>query len=337
MENLIFSIGKINIFWNAVLITAGVAGCYLIAKKLLKKNDAAVVFTALSLVISLFICRFFDFYVSVGKYESFWKAFTDYSKGTFCMPGIILGTWLAASITKSLGYIKKTGTLLDAAAPGLCLVAAAVRLGAFFTRTCYGKKNITSTFIQKLPISMALTDDAGNTYYRFATWFVEAVLMIVLMIVVVRLHRSYSKAKMIPPCKTRGNVWKLFLVFYGVIEILMEATRRDAQNIYFRLLLGLNQFSNFISLAQVVSMICIVYVFVYYFTGSVRINGFGREQIVLLALFVISLVGIGYLGEYCLQRHDFKALSYISMVVSGIAISAIVFKTFSTCLYYEEE
>ena len=71
---------------------------------------------------------------------------------------------------------------------------------------------------------------------------------------------------------------------------------------HFHLLSSLNQYSSFVSLAQVFAACTALYVLVFYSVRSIKANGFSYWHALSWLGFVLSLVGIGYLGEYKVQR-----------------------------------
>ena len=48
------------------------------------------------------ICRVIHWYCHFEQYNGIWGALTDYSTGSYCLPGALLGVWLAALIVKKL-------------------------------------------------------------------------------------------------------------------------------------------------------------------------------------------------------------------------------------------
>ena len=75
------------------------------------------------------------------------------------------------------------------------------------------------------------------------------------------------------PCARSGNVWRMFLLYYGAVEIVVDSLRNDSPLMHFHLISYLNQYSSFVSLAQVFAASTALYVLIYYSVHSVRANG----------------------------------------------------------------
>ena len=57
---------------------------------------AVLVLFPLGVVLSLFLARLIHWYFNTEIYGSFHAAFTDFDLGSFSIPWVILGVWLAA-------------------------------------------------------------------------------------------------------------------------------------------------------------------------------------------------------------------------------------------------
>jgi prolipoprotein diacylglyceryltransferase len=137
---------------------------------------------------------------------------------------------------------------------------------------------------------------------------------------------------MLAPCSTRGNVWRMFLLYYGVVEFVVDALRNDSPLMHFHLLSKLNQSSSFVSLAQIFAAFTILYVLVYYSVKSIKANGFSFWHAAAWVGFVVSLVGIGFLGEYKVQRTAQYFKCYSIMIVSCIAMVTVVRLVYASCV-----
>ena len=351
MNSVAFYLGSRAIYMNSLIIAAGIIICSVISCVLYKRRtgnlSAMAVFLPLSYILGALIGRLMHWYFTGSAYSGgFIQAMTDFSVGSFALMGVIAGPWIAAGIVKLLNLTRSAGRVLDCAAPGLCLVIAAVKLGAWFTSSNRGR-TIKVEFLHFLPVSVASTDAAGNVTYKFATFFIATILMIAAFFFVKMLYDDYSRAKMFAPCSKFGNVWRMFLVISGLVEIVMDSTRTDSLLMHFRFIHKLNAYSAFISLGQVFSLAVIIYVFVYYLVCAIRINGFSPRHILDIVLFLVSVVGIGYLGEYDLQRHGGVYLGntaivngilacYGVMIVSCVILALVIHAVFKSCVYVED-
>ena len=108
----------------------------------------------------------------------------------------------------------------------------------------------------------------------------------------------------------------MFLISYAAIEIVTDSLRTDKPLMHFTFLNKLNAYSAFISIAQVVALVFLVYVFFYYYVCSIRSAGFSWKHALALLLFLASIAGFGYFGEYSIQRYGAVVSGYIIMVTS---------------------
>ena len=321
------------IYWSSVMIFLGVLIFIFITLAFWKpknpRSSALGCFFPLAVVFSILFSRLFHWYFNMeqysasfgaGTFSSIATAFTNFKIGSFCLPGVVLGIWLAAAVTCLLGFVSTPGRLLDFAAPGMCLLVAFIRLSALFNGSCIGKRPVSLWIFQRLPFCVALTDSAGNSSYRLAVFFIEAILMYFAFFIVRGFFRRNRTVKMLAPCRSTGNVWRMFLVYYSVIEIIMDSLRTDSPLMHFTFLTDLNAYSAFISFAQVTAVIFLVYVFVYYLVCSAKAKGFSWKHLAGIFIFLACLAGVGYFGEYSIQRYGQVVSGYIIMGVSLIII-----------------
>ena len=335
---------KIVVTWPSLLIFLGILACITMTLTLWKpKNRSSAglwLFFLLALVLGFFFSRDLHWYFNketyvssfgAGDFASFRKAFTDFSIGSYSLPGVMIGVLLAAGIVSLLGYVSKPGRLLDFAAPGLLLLAALIRLSSFFNSSCRGKRPVTLSLLQRLPFCVAVTDAAGNVSYRLAVFFLEFLLLMIAFFVVLAFFLRKRNAELYEPCGLTGHVWRRYLLYYSCIEILMDSLRTDKPLMHFSYLTSLNAYSAFISFAQVTSAFFLAYVFIYYVVSSARVNRFRWKHLVSILVFVVSLVGVGFFGEYSIQRYGSTVTGYISMIVSLIAVIVNVKLLYRSC------
>lgn len=344
MNSAAIYLGSVVIRWPSVMIFFGILSCLFMTLALYSpknRSTAAVwIFTPLAVFFSVFLSRLFHWYFNMeqytvsfgeGTFASFSRAFSDFSSGSYCLPGVILGIMLAAGIVSLLGFCSGAGRFLDFAAPGTALLIAFTRLSAFFTLSCIGKRPINASFLKHLPFSVPVTDAAGTVSYRLAVFFIEFLLMIAVFFLVLAFFSSFRNSVMYAPCKSSGNVWKIFLVLYSIVEILTDSLRTDSPLMHFTYLTSLNAYSAFISFAQVAGVLFLLWIFIYYFVCSVRSGGFRWKHAVFLLVFLVSLAGIGYFGEYSIQRYGRTGSGYLIMIVSLLAAGTVCTLLYQTC------
>ena len=328
------------IYASAAVITLGILLAVLLTLVLYRsrhKSGAAVMSLAVfSFVLGVFLSRTLHWYFNAETYASFVDAITDYSVGSFCLPGALLGIWLGAWITKKLGLTATMGELLDAAAPGTALLIALIRLSALFNTTCRSRILIKTRWLQLLPFAVSTSDSAGNQSYRMATFFIEFMLMLVVAWMLLRFFREKSDRRMKRGCPETGNAARLFVLLYAAVEIVMDSTRYDSPLMHFRLLSDLNQYSAFISLAQIFAGVTVLAVLIRYSRGSIRANGFRWYHPVIWLGFLASLFGIGKLGEYNVQRYAAYLRCYGIMSASCLLMVVLVWAMYRSCVSEEE-
>lgn len=288
--------GPIVIYWSSLVIAVGLAAALCLGLALYRGSGgraaAVLLLLPLSLLFSVPLCRLIHWYCHSEQYSGLFNALTDYSTGSYCLPGALLGVWLAAVLVRKLKFAPSTGALLDAAAPAMALAVAFIRLSALFNSSCRSKITFTSPLLRHLPLASAVTNSSGGVDYRFATFFVQFIIMLLLCLLLVRF---YGRRRTVPmgSGSSDGNVARMFLLWYSAVELVLDSTRYDAS--FFR-------FNNFVSVVQVVSALCILGVLIYYSVHAVRFRGLKFYNFALWFGFLLT-VGAAGMSEYMVQRH----------------------------------
>lgn len=323
------------IYWNSVIIVLGALAGFCLAYSLYTaysgRGSAMFVFFAFSLALGIFFSRTIHFYTHQEQYDGLFAALTDYRGGSFFFPGVIIGVMLAAAITRILSFTDSSRRLLDAAAPGLALAYALIRLSFIFTSSCRGKISITQRSLQHLPLASAVTMPSGAVEYRLATFFLTFILMLLLAIFLVFFYIRHHGDRFRKPCPREGHVFRMYIIFYGVTELIMDSTRNDSTFPYFAVFQTLNRFASFVSLTQIFCAVAVLIVFIKYYRESVRANGKSARHIVLWVLYILSLAGAG-VSEYMVQRHgDMYVTFYSTMGVSAVLMALSAVLMYRTC------
>ena len=332
------------IHWSSVLIFFGVLAFITMTLALWKaknpRSAALGCFFPLTIILSFLFSRLFHWYFNMEQYSSGFgsgilsgliSSLTRFDIGSYCLPGVILGVLLAAFIVHRLGFVSSTGRILDFAAPGICLFLVFARLSAFFNGSFIGKRPVTISVLQRFPFCVTITDAAGNLTYRPAVFMLEVVLMLLAFVIVLGFFLSSRTVKMNWPCKSTGNVWRMFLLAYSAIEIVTDSLRTDSPLMHFTFLTSLNAYSAFISFAQVTAVAFLLYVFLYYLVCSIRSGGFSWKHALAILLFILSLVGVGFFGEYSIQRYGTVLRGYVIMVISLMIIISVSVSLYRSC------
>ena len=105
--------GQITLYWSGIVIALGIAAGLALTLALYpmdyRHNTAVWVLFPLALLFSVVFARAIHWYCHIEFYESFRSAMTDFSTGSFCIPGVLLGTWLAALLVRLLGLLLGLG------------------------------------------------------------------------------------------------------------------------------------------------------------------------------------------------------------------------------------
>lgn len=337
MNNLIlFEIGGYPIYASAAVITLGLLLCTVMTLILYRGNHrsmaAPLCLAVLGFVFGLLFSRLLHWYFNAETYSSLLDALTNYDHGSFCLPGMLLGIWLAAWICRRLNLTATMGELLDAAAPGVALLIAFIRLSALFNTTCRSRILVRTKWLQFLPFATGLRDTAGNVTYRMATFFIEFLLMLVVTGMVLHFFRDKGWRRMKRGCPRTGNTARLFVLLYAAVEIVMDSTRYDSPLMHFRVISVLNQYSAFISLAQVFAGFTVLGILIHFTRCSVRANGFRLYHVGAWLGFFVCLFVIGKLGEYNVQRYAAYLQCYAFMSAGCVALVLLVWALYRSCV-----
>lgn len=322
--------GSTVLYWSAIIIGVGLCASLFMSASVQLSNRGRLVsmllFFPLALVFSVPLCRMLHWYCHQEQYGGFIRAMTDYSAGSYVLSAAIPGVWLAAWIAAKLDD-GDSAKLLDAAAPGLALAIAFVRLSSLFNNSCRSKIPVTTGFLQHLPLAAGITNSAGAVEYRFATFFAHFLLMLLLCACVLKF---FFKRRRIPMRAGRqeGSAVSIFLLYYSASEFVMDSTRYDSS------FLPVN---GFVSIVQIISAVCILALLIYYSVLSVRANGRRLWQWILWFVWLAALAGIGW-TEYLVQRHgDWYLGCYGCMALCCLVLALIVHRFYLSCCGKKEE
>lgn len=346
MSIIAISKGSLVIYWNSIVIALGAAAglCLSLALCHDKKCSKAAVLTffPFAYIFSLFISRIMHWYFVTENYASFAAAVTDFTVGGFCISGMFFGCMLAAALVSAMG-LASFKNLLDTVSAGVALTIAFIRLSATFGATCHSKIGISSKLFQRLPFAVASTDAAGNTVYKFATFFVAFLLMLGATVFIICFFTSRRDKKLVRGAGDSGNVARLAFVLWGCIEMIMDSTRSDGVMLHFLLLKSINKYVSFISVAMIISAIAILIIFIHYMKWSFRGNGKTVGNFLLIGGFVASVAGIGAF-EYLSQRYtSIQIQLHLAQAAFAALMFVVVYLSYAFCVdkdydsYYEED
>lgn len=344
MDNVLFSAGGLVAYKNAAVITGGIILCAVLTAVLYKRRagsaSAVGVMLPIAYVLSVVMSRLLHWYFTGFAYKDFAEAIVNPYAGSYALPGVIIGTAAAAAIVQAMGLCGEKGLLLDCTAPGLGLLACAIRLSSHFTGTCIGNRNVTSDFLQRTFFTVAVTDTAGNINYRLRVYLIEAGLLLIAALAAYIMLYGSRGVRMHDTCPACGHTAKRFLVLFACIEMVTDSIRNDSILMRFRFFHQINPYSSFISLAQVFAMALLLIIFIYYLVRSIQAEGFGRDHVGAILSFILCAGLIGATGEFCIQRFGMvkllltvKTWGYISMVLGCWGMIRNIWNLYQTCIY----
>lgn len=324
MNSIAICSGNTVIYWSAIIICLAAAAWFCLSCAVYTshggQSTAMWLLMPVAVLLSVLFSRFIHWYCHAEQYVSFWQAMTDYSSGGYCLPGMLLGVALSALLVGRLRFAQSTAELFDALAPGAALGIALIRLSAIFNSSCRSTILISTPKFQRLPVGSGIMTSSGGVEYRFATFFVQFLLMLLLTVLVLAFYYKRRKAPMKHGLPA-GHTAMLFLVFYSAMELVLDSTRYDSS--FLRL-------NGFVSLVQIVSALCILGVLIYYSIHSVKANGLGPVHWLLWGGFLASVGATGYL-EYLVQRHGgWYIKCYSLMALSTLLMAAVVYIMYLT-------
>ena len=324
MNPIAVYIGSTVLYWSAIIIAVGLLAALLMSLALQLSNGGRMVsmllFFSLTLLFSIPLCRILHWYCHQEQYDGFMRAVTDYSTGSYVLSAALPAAWIAAWIAAKLDD-GDTAKLLDAAAPGTALAVAFIRLSSLFNNACRGKIAVTTGILQHLPLAASNTTSSGAVEFRFATFFVHFLLLLLLCACMLRF---FCRRRNIPmkAGRSEGNTVCIFLAYFCASEFLMDSTRYDST--FFPM-------NGFVSVVQIFSCVCILLLLIRYSRLSVKANGFRFWHALLWVLFLAALAGVG-MTEYLIQRHgDWYLSCYTGMTLCCLVLAFIVHRFYLSC------
>ncbi len=325
MNPIAISTGNTVLYWSAIVIALGIAAGFALSLSLYVSHGgraaAMWLLLPLALLFSVPLCRMIHWYCHLEQYSGFFSAITDYSSGSYCLPGAIIGTLLAALVVRALGFTGNVARLLDSVAPGGALAVVFIRLSSLFNVSCRSKISISSPLLQHLPIGSGIVNSSGVLEYRFATFFVQAMLMLGVTVLLLYFFYARRRLPMKEGCPRDGNVAWMFLVFHSAVELLMDSTRYDSSFMHF---------NAFVSIVQIFSAVCILIALIHYSRLSVRANGRQGYHFAMWIGYFFTLAGTGA-AEYLVQRFGNMYIPcYSGMTLTCTMMAVIVYLMYKT-------
>lgn len=224
-----FHVGAWPIRWYGVFIATGFILAYLIAEKIIKKNNLDLNYfndlIFLALVFGIIFARLWFVFLSwdyfkdhLSEIPKIWYGGQSIHGGIF---GVILAAFLYSKIKKISFY-----DYMDVIAVIAPLGQAIGRWGNFFNNEAFGVPVETGfPCLVKLYISKEFRPDKYlNSQYFHPTFLYESFLDLLIFIF---LYKKYSLWK-----KNKGKTFWMYLLFYSMVRFFLEFLRVDSLNLF---------------------------------------------------------------------------------------------------------
>lgn len=326
------------IYWPSVVIIAGIIAGFILGLSLYSNKGRLLfpcfMYLSIASILSVFFSKIMHWYCHIEQYDSFNAAITNLNSPGYLIPGMLIALWISAVILTPVLENKSRYVILDSFAPAFAFIIAIIKFSDIFSDTCLGKAVLNNPAFQGLPFSKAVIDSAGNIEYRFATFFVTFILMLFVTAFLFVFYIKNKGLNFLSPVKSNGHTFRMFLVLYGAIEVVMDSTRYDASHLYFpgEALASLNKGAGFMGLSQFFGAYFLLYAFFYYLVSSVKAIGKSRKHILPWILLVLGLA-LGAGNEYLVQRFTSQYLIWYTLQSIGVTMMVIsIFLLYRTCI-----
>ncbi len=318
MDTVAFSLGNLSIYYSGIVISLGTASCLCLTWALYVshggKRTNICLFVPAALVLSIFLSRSLHWYCHTEQYKGFLNAVTDFGTGDFVLSGVFAGLLITYAFFSVFTEKNQLSLLLDCLAPGLDVFIIFARLSCIFNSAFRSKISVNDPSYQHLPIAAVFYNSSGSVEYRFAAFFIEAILLTILLLILLLL---FSKIRKTPAKNSRSNsggVWLMFILWYSAIEVVMDSTRYDSSFV---------PFNGFVSVVQTFCGAMMLAVLIYYSIRSIKADGLKTFHWLIWSGWFIALGGAG-ISEYLVQRHGDWYLSCYFLMSLCLIIMAVL-------------
>ena len=323
MNTILYSSGGFSLSYSSVILALAAAACFCMAWALFRAKGGRGIllclFLPISVALSVFLSRILHWYCHTEQYESLLTALTDFRAGGFVLTGVLFAILLSALLLSLFRFRHEIPVLLDCLAPGIVILFIFIRLSSLFNSSCRSKIAVRSPSLQRLPFAAEILDAAGNTEYRFAVFFAEAVVLGILLIALLVAYSRQNTSSDRAAKNRSGDIWLMFLNWYCAIEVLADSTRYDS---------SFTPFNGFVSIVQTLCGIFMLAVLIIFSVRTIRSEGFRPRHALIWFFWLLSLGGAG-ISEYLVQRHgDWYLSCYVFMAFWLVMMAGL-----TTCMH----
>ena len=327
MDKIAFINGGTFIYWSSIILALAAVTAVAIYISVFLARGGKVAGLALSIpvamALSLVLGRLMHWYSRTDAYGSFAAAMVPFSVGSYALMGAFIGCILTACVLRLVRLTDNLPKMLDAMAMGGGAGIVVGRLACLFNASDRGMVLPESVgFPFAYPVVNSVSGLVEN---RLATFMIQAMgtaLILALLVVLLLIFRIRKKHM------ADGNLFLLFLLFYGPLQIVCDSTRYDS------LFLRSN---GFISIVQILGLAALLLPLIVFSVRMVLARGFRFWYIGLWVAMAGMMGGAGYM-EYHVQRHGDQA-RFAYSVMSGclVGVIVIVFVTYLLSLKKKED
>ncbi|MDR3262987.1 MAG: prolipoprotein diacylglyceryl transferase [Clostridiales bacterium] len=269
VDNVAFTVFGLDIYWYAIVITAGMVLAlflfFYLSKSIKLSQEDGITFFLICVPLGLIFARLFYIVSHVSEFfplytaEDFWTLLDIRSGGVTIIGGIaggFFGGFLFAK-KKKIKFLELLGT----AAVPLLLGQAIGRWGNFFNQELFGPPVPEgATFFQHFPVGVYIDDIhavLNDTVpgWHYSTVFFESILSVIGVVLLFLLFRKV---------KRKGTVLFGYLTWYFISRALVESIRVDA--VFF----GSMKISLGVLISIIIIPIAIVLGIVYFQNGTFK-------------------------------------------------------------------
>lgn len=324
MERIAWILGDTCIYWSAVIRTLAAAAAICLFLRLYlpegRKALTCAVFVPLAAAASLVLSRLACWYFRPEGWESLEAALLGQGSGGFALMGAFGGCLAAAGLVRLLGLTRDLPVLADCLSLAGCAGIALGRLASFFNASDRGMVLMGG---RGLPwADVIINPVSGMEELRLATFLLQSMGCGLIFLFLLGMH-LWERTR---EDRRRGDIFLLFLLLYGSLQVVLDSTRYDA--LYLRS-------NGFVRAVQVLGAGGIALAVLIFAVRLVRAGGWKAWHFPLWTVQAGCFGLAGYM-EYYVQRHGNRAACAYGIMAAALALLAAL-TLLSRCLARAEK
>ena len=314
---------RTKIHWSSIIICCAAVSGFALASALYVSRNARRSTIWFVFVITAFLTIVFGrmlFYAFFpNTYPNLTSALFNPSRGSWCIIAILPALLIASMLAEALGFDTSSGRILDCMAPGAALFLALLQTAAMYNNTLRGNVPTGIEVLKRLPFSDTVS--RGGEYF-YTAFFPRFLLLMLATFFLLWFFFNRRKKRMKGDTTRNGHVSCMFIALYAATELLTDSVRTD------RYLINPN---GFLSLSQLVSIVAMAGVLLYYTILSARQNGKCGYHNVLWIAFVLCAAAI-FICDALLSGEAEKVMFLYAVKAAALFIMLLViYLCYTTC------